>query len=69
MSRDGKLQLIGGDAAAVVLHADQGLTAVLQAHVDARGPGVQAVFHQFLEHAGRALHHFTGCDLIAQLRR
>ena len=69
MARDGKLQLIGGNAAAVVLHADQGLTAVVQAHVDTRGPGVQTVFHQFFEHAGRAFHHFTGRDLIAQLRR
>ncbi len=69
MARDGKLQLFGGDAAAVVLHADQALAAVVQAHVHASSVGVQTVFHQLLEYAGRAFHHFTGRDLIAQLRR
>ena len=65
----GQFQFAGGDARAVVLHADAALAAVLQKHVHARGAGIQAVFHQFLDHTGRALHHLAGGDLIAQLRR
>ena len=29
--------------------------------------GVQAVFHQFLDHRGWAVHHFTGSDLVGNL--
>ena len=65
----GQFQFAGGDARAVVLHADAALAAVLQKHVHARGAGIQTVFHQFLDHTGRALHHLAGGDLIAQLRR
>ena len=66
---DGQFQIGCGYAAPVVLHADKALPAVFKANVDLRGIGVKAVFNQFLEHAGRALHHFTSGDLIAQLRR
>ena len=65
----GQLQFAGGDARTVVLHADAALPAVLQEHVHPCGPGIQAVFHQLLDHTGRTLHHLAGGDLIAQLRR
>src|SRR5439155_1506018 len=50
-------------AAAVIGHADQVRPALLHVDVDARGPGVDAVFQQLLEDAGRALDHFAGGDL------
>ena len=69
MAGDGQFQLIGRDALAVILDADKALAAVLKADVDMLRPGVQTVFHQFLDHAGGAFHHFAGGDLIAQFRR
>ena len=66
---DGQFQLVCRDAPTVVLDADEALAAVLKADVDMRRPGIQAVLHEFLDHAGRAFHHFAGGDLIAQFRR
>jgi hypothetical protein len=59
-------QVVGRDAAAVVGDADQAHAAFFELHVDLRGAGVEAVFQQFLEHRGRALHHLAGRDLADQ---
>ncbi|MCZ7607083.1 MAG: hypothetical protein M5U25_13635 [Planctomycetota bacterium] len=66
---EGQLQVFGVHADAVVGHADQGLAGVHQLHVHAGGAGVQGVFHQFLDHAGRAFHHLAGGDLVGELGR
>ena len=34
--------------------------------VDPRGPGVDGVLHQLLDHAGRPLDHLAGGDLVDQ---
>ena len=65
---DSQFQLFGGYAAAVVLNADEGLAAVVQPYVNAFGTGIEAVFNQFLDHAGRAFHHFASGDLVTQVR-
>ena len=62
----GQRQLVGRDAAAVVDHADQFQSALLDRHVDPRGPGIDGVFHQLLDHAGRPLDHLAGGDLVDQ---
>ena len=50
---DGEFQLGGGDAPAVVADADKTLSAVFQRDFHQRSPGVEAVFHEFLDHACR----------------
>ena len=48
----------------VVGHADEAASAGLNLDGDALGPGVERVLDQFLYHAGWALHHFAGGDLV-----
>ena len=62
-------QLVGGDAAAVVAHADQADAAALDVDLDAAGAGVQAVLDELLDDGGRALDHFAGGDLVDELVR
>ena len=66
MARQGQRQVVGGNAAAVIGDTDQAYAAFFELHVDLRGAGVEAVFQQFLEHRGRALHHLAGGDLADQ---
>ena len=58
-------------APAVVLHhGDEPLAAASSRVTCTRvGAGVQAVFQQLLDDAGRALYHLAGGYLILQLRR
>src|SRR5207253_1875888 len=56
-------QIVGQDAAAVVDDANQLGAALLDVDVDARAAGVDAVFQQFLDDAGRPLDDFAGGDL------
>ncbi|MCY1178694.1 hypothetical protein D9M73_190590 [compost metagenome] len=64
----GQRQVVGGDAATVVAHAQQLHPALLDVHVDAPGTGVQAVFQQLLDHRSRALDHLAGGNLVGQPR-
>jgi hypothetical protein len=59
-------QVFGLYAATVVGHADQRLAGIDQLHVNACGTGVDGVFDQFLDHAGRAFHHLAGGDLVGE---
>ena len=52
------------DAAAVVAHANAPHAGLLDLYADGRRPGIEAVFQQFLNDGGRALHHLSGGDLI-----
>ena len=60
--RDRKIGL--GHAAAVVGDADPPPPAAVGEDVDPARAGVDRVLHQFLDHAGRPLHHFAGGDAV-----
>ena len=53
-----------GHAAAVIGDTDIGGTTVAQADLDMRGPGVEAVLHQLLDHRGGAFHHLASSDAV-----
>ena len=57
------------DAAAVVGYPKRSQAAVPDIHSNGSGSGVHAVFHQFLDGGGRALHHFAGGNLTDHFRR
>ena len=62
-------EILARNAAAVVADADQATAALLDLHADIRGPGIQAVLHQFLDHGSRSFDHFAGGDLVDQVGR
>ena len=64
VSRQRQTHLIGSDAAAVVGNPHQLGAALVQSHIDTRGPGVDAVLHQLLDHAGGPLNHLPRRDLV-----
>src|SRR5690606_6283189 len=66
VAAEGQGQIIGLDAGAIVPHPDQLDTPSVDVDVDAPGTGIQAVFHQFLDHRGGTLHHFAGGDLVGK---
>ena len=61
---DGQRQFFGRDSAAVVDDPHQVQSAVLGSNVDPRGPGVDGVFHQLLDHACRPFDDLAGRDLV-----
>ena len=67
VARECQRQIVGVDARAVVLHADQFDAAAGQLDADVVGAGVQAVFDDFLQRVGGALHHFAGGDLVDEM--
>ena len=67
MAEEGGGGLVGGDAAAVVTDPDEGHAAVLNFHCDSGGSGINGVFHEFLDHRGRAFHHFAGGDEVGHM--
>ena len=60
--RDRKIGM--GHAGAVVGDADPPPPAAVGEDVDPAGAGVDRILHQFLDHAGRPLHHFAGGDAV-----
>ena len=69
MPRHGQRHFLPDNARAVVLYPDQPLTAVVKTDINHVRSGVQAVFHQFLDDAGRAFYDLSRGNLITQLRR
>ena len=67
MAQKRRGQLLRRNAAAVVRHADEAHAAVANFHGNGGGAGIQCVFHQLLHHAGRTLHHLTGCNEIRHM--
>ena len=57
-------QIIGGHPQPVVGDPDQVFAPALDRQVDPRGPGVDRVFEQLLDHARRPLDNLAGGDLI-----
>jgi len=64
MAFDSQHQFFRAHALAVVGNGNERLAAVPDHHVDTSGTGVDGVFHQFLDHRGRALHHLAGGDAV-----
>ena len=60
---EGDLDVVGAEAAAVVLDAHHLLAPGAQLHGDLAGAGVDGVLHQFLDHGKGALDHLAGGDL------
>ena len=56
------------DPQPVVPHPDQPDAPLLQFNLNLGRTGIEAVLHQFLDHRGRPFHHFTGGDLIYEMR-
>jgi hypothetical protein len=64
---DAESGVVFGHAMAVVADRDARDAAAFDLHVDASGPGVERVFDQLLDHAGRALDDFAGRDPVDRL--
>jgi hypothetical protein len=58
--------LVRPHATAIVGHFDQAQPAFGQAHNHLPRPGIDGVLDQFLERAGRALHHLASGDAVDQ---
>ena len=62
--RYGELEFVLGDAGAVVDHADEAEPAARRRNLDARRPGIERVFHQFLDDARGPFDDLAGGDLV-----
>ena len=60
---EGEAHVVGQDAAAVIDDADQVGPALVDVDVDAPAAGIDAVFQQFLDDAGRPFDDLSGGDL------
>ena len=69
MRRNGERQFLGRDAAAIVAHANQARTAILDIDFDAPRTGVETVLDEFLHHRRGPLDDFTGGDLVDEFLR
>ncbi len=67
--RQRQRQIVLADATTVVANADQLGAAAFDIDIDARRPGVQAVFHQLFDDRRGALNHLSGGDLVGELWR
>lgn len=63
MVAEREFEVVGMDAVAVVDDADELAAAFLDIDVDARRPGVKAVFEQLLDDAGGPFDDLAGSDL------
>jgi hypothetical protein len=59
--------VVAAHAHAVIGHANEAASAGLDFNGQARGLGVQGIFHQFFDHAGRAFDDLAGGDLVGHL--
>ena len=66
MACDGQRQIVFFHPRAIVPNPDQLDATLLHFHIQAPGAGIQAVFQQFFDDGRRALHHFTGSDLVGE---
>ena len=63
------LEFVRGDAAAVVLHADEATTALPHLDANVGGAGVEAVLDQLLDGRRGTLDHLAGGDLVGDFGR
>ena len=66
MALQGHRQLIGGNAHAVVFHADEAHTTGEQSQGDLCGSRVERVVYQFAHNRSRAFDHLASGDLADQ---
>ena len=64
MAFNGERQIIRPHADAVIFHQNTVHPAAFQRDGNAKRPGIQSVFDNFLERSRRALHHLTGRDAV-----
>ena len=69
VAADRQRQVARMNAVPVIGHANPLHAPLLDAHLNAPGARVQAVFHQFLDDGGGAFDHLAGGDLIGHRRR
>ena len=69
MALDREAQLLGIHAVTIIGDLDQGATAILQRHIDAPRPGIDGVFHQFLDRGSRPLDDLAGGDAVDDVGR
>ena len=67
MAQEGRGQLLGVNAAAVVSDPQIGQSAVLDLHHNGGGPGVDGVLQQLLGHTGGPLHHLAGGNEVRHM--
>jgi hypothetical protein len=61
---DRQAQVRAGHAGAVVRDADEAASAAVGQHIDPAGAGIERVFDQLFDDAGRALDHLAGGDAV-----
>ncbi len=64
MALHGQGELVRRQTLAIVGHQDARQTAAVRLHFDAERAGVQRILDQFLDRAGRPLHHLAGGDAV-----
>ena len=69
MPINGQPEAIPGHTDSVVCNHDQALSALVERDIHPRCPGIDRIFHQFLDCRGRALHYLAGGDAVHQDRR
>ena len=62
-------RVVAAHAQAVIGDADEAASAGVDFDGEARGLGVEGIFHQFFDNAGGAFHHFARGDLVGHLLR
>ena len=67
MAFEREQRVVAAHAPAVVGHADQAASARADFHDDFLRLGVERIFDEFLDDAGRPFHHFAGGDLVGDL--
>ena len=65
---EGKIDLGGGNAAAVVAHAHQAQAALARLDANLRRAGVDGIVQQLFDHRRRTFDDFAGGDLSGYLR-
>ena len=61
--------IITAHSMTIIYDADLGTATGFHFHSDLGGACIQRVFHQLLDHAGRAFNHFAGGNLVGNLFR
>ena len=64
VAREGKGQVVGRHAAAIIRDPDQRLAAIGDVDLDSACSGVQRVFNQFLHRRGGTFHNLTRCNAV-----
>ena len=69
MTRNGKRKFVGGNTAAIVGHHNAIHSATFYGDLNPLRTRIDGVLHQFLDDAGRSLHHLACGNLINKLAR